>query len=53
MVPAWYHALLLLDNRFVQAGTSAADNVLRNGEVGRAAGFTIYVSNNISKTGEK
>lgn len=53
VAPAWYHALLLLDNRFVQAGTSAADNVLRNGEVGRAAGFTIYVSNNISKTGEK
>ena len=52
VVPAWYHALLLLDNRFVQAGTSTADNVLRNGEVGRAAGFTIYVSNNLAATGD-
>ena len=52
VVPAWYHALLLLDNRFVQAGTSAADSVLRNSEVGRAAGFTIYVSNNVAATGE-
>lgn len=52
VVPAWYHALLLLDNRFVQAGTTTADNVLRNGEVGRAAGFTIYVSNNVAATGE-
>ena len=52
VVPAWYHALLLLDNRFVQAGTSTADNVLRNGEVGRAAGFAIYVSNNVAVTGD-
>ena len=51
VVPAWYHALLLLDNRFVQAGTSTADNVLRNGEVGKAAGFTIFVSNNVAYTG--
>jgi len=52
VVPAWYHALLLLDNRFVQAGTSVADGVLRNGEVGRAAGFDIFVSNNVAVTGE-
>lgn len=52
VVPAWYHALLLLDNRFVQAGTSVADGVLRNGEVGRAAGFNIFVSNNVAVTGE-
>lgn len=49
-VPAWYHALLLLDNRFVQAGTNVADNVLRNGEVGKAAGFNVFVSNNVAKT---
>lgn len=53
VVPAWYHALLLMDNRFVQAGTSTADSVLRNGEVGRAAGFNIYVSNNVAATGDK
>lgn len=52
VVPAWYHALLLMDNRFVQAGTSTADSVLRNGEVGRAAGFNIYVSNNVAATGD-
>lgn len=51
VVPAWYHALLLLDNRFVQAGTSAADNVLRNGEVGKATGFSVIVSNNVAYTG--
>ena len=48
VVPAWYHALLLLDARFVQAGTASANGVLRNGEVGKAAGFTIYISNNVA-----
>lgn len=52
VVPAWYHALLLMDNRFVQAGTSTADSVLRNGEVGRAAGLNVYVSNNVAATGD-
>lgn len=49
VVPAWFHALLLLDPRFVQAGTAASDRVLRVGEVGEAAGFSILTSNNVSK----
>lgn len=47
VVPAWFHALLLLDPRFVQAGSTASDRVLRVGEVGEAAGFTILTSNNV------
>lgn len=49
VVPAWFHALLLLDPRFVQAGSTASDRVLRVGEVGEAAGFAILTSNNVAK----
>lgn len=49
VVPAWFHALLLLDPRFVQAGSAASDKILRVGEVGEAAGFTILSSNNVAK----
>ena len=47
IVPAWFHGLLLKDERFIKAGTTRSDNVLRNGEVGEAAGFTILKSNNV------
>jgi hypothetical protein len=47
VVPAWFHGLLLKDERFVKAGTSRSDNALSNGEVGEAAGFTILKSNNV------
>lgn len=47
VVPAWFHGLLLKDERFVGAGTRRSDNALRNGEVGEAAGFTILKSNNV------
>lgn len=50
VVPPWFYGLLLKDDRFVKAGTATSDQVLRNGEVGQAAGFTIYVSNNIANT---
>jgi hypothetical protein len=46
--PAAY-ALLQKDNRFVANGTPDNMNVLTNGLVGRAAGFDIYVSNNVQK----
>lgn len=47
VVPPEVYALLLLDDRFVKAsdaGTASA--TLLNGEVGRVAGFTVYMSNN-------
>jgi hypothetical protein len=47
VVPAWFHGLLLKDDRFVRSGTAAGDRRLRNGEVGEAAGFTILKSNNV------
>lgn len=54
VVPAWFHGLLLKDERFVSSGTAAANRVLRNAEVGEAAGFSILKSNNVpNTTGEK
>jgi hypothetical protein len=47
IVPAWYHGLLLKDERFVKAGTARSDAALANGEVGEAAGFRILKSNNV------
>lgn len=50
IVPPWFHGLLLKDDRFIHAGTSRADSVLANGEVGEAAGFRILKSNNVPNT---
>jgi hypothetical protein len=50
IVPPWYHGWLLKDDRFVRAGTVTTDQVLRNGIVGEAAGFTVLKSNNVPKT---
>jgi hypothetical protein len=50
VVPAWYHGLLLKDERFISSGTSAGDSVRRNAEVGEAAGFSILKSNNVPNT---
>jgi hypothetical protein len=47
VVPAWFHGMLLKDDRFVRSGTAQGDRRLRNGEVGEAAGFTILKSNNV------
>jgi hypothetical protein len=49
-VPAWFHGLLLKDDRFVKVGSRRSDAVLANGEVGDAAGFTILKSNNVPNT---
>ncbi len=51
VVPPWVYGLFLKDDRFVKAGTSRSDEVLANGEVGRAAGFTILESNNVPVSG--
>lgn len=50
VLPPWYYGLLLKDDRFVQAGTTAADAALRTGLVGEAAGFQIFKSNNVPNT---
>ena len=50
VVPAWFHGLLLKDQRFVKAGTRRSDTALANGEVGEAAGFSILKSNNVPNT---
>lgn len=53
IVPAWFHGLLLKDDRFVRSGTPAGDARLANGEVGEAAGFMILKSNNVPVTAAK
>lgn len=50
VVPAWFHGLLLKDERFIRSGTTVSDRRLANGEVGEAAGFTILKSNNVPNT---
>ena len=47
IVPAWFHGLLLKDDRFIKAGTMRSDRALANGAVGEAAGFTILKSSNV------
>lgn len=42
-----FYASLLLDDRFIKADHAGTDAALRNGHVGRAAGFEIYESNNV------
>lgn len=41
-----FHGLLLQDSRFIAAGDAEGAEVRTNGHVGRAAGFSIKVSNN-------
>ncbi len=54
VVPAWFHGLLLKDDRFIRPGTILGERRLMNGEVGEAAGFTILKSNNVpNDTGTK
>ena len=50
VIPAFYHGLLLKDDRFVGNGTDYNQAILEGGEVGKAAGFTAYVSNNVPNT---
>ena len=46
VMPPEAYALLLQDARFTQAGGEVAENVLKNGFVGKIAGFEIFESNN-------
>ncbi|MCV5663970.1 hypothetical protein OFN50_33625, partial [Escherichia coli] len=49
-MPAWFHGLLLKDNRFIGSGSLRSDRALANGAVGEAAGFQILKSNNVPNT---
>ena len=48
VVPPEVYALLLMDDRFAKSDAVAGQNALVNGEVGRVAGFTVYMSNNVA-----
>jgi hypothetical protein len=50
ILPPWMHGLLLKDARFVGYGTEANRSTAAEGNVGRAAGFEILVSNNVPDT---
>lgn len=52
-VPPEMEGLLLLDNRFVGTGGTKAEGNLTNGYIGRAAGFDIYITNNLPVTSDK
>lgn len=47
IVPPWFHGLLLKDDRFIHSGSDLSAELLRNGQVGEAAGFRILKSNNV------
>lgn len=50
IVPPEVYGLLLLDDRFIRADASGTTAGLRNGQVGRAAGFDIIESNRVPET---
>ncbi len=45
IVPPWYYGLLLQNDKFVRVDASGTSEGLRNGQVGRAAGFDVLESN--------
>ena len=47
VIPPEVYALLLMDDRFAKSDAAAGQSALLNGEVGRVAGFTVYMSNNV------
>lgn len=51
VIPAWYHGLLLKDQRFVGNGTDYNKAIVEGGEVGMASGFRVFLSNNVPNTG--
>lgn len=46
VIPPWIQGALVRDDRFVRLDASGSPEALRNGQVGRAAGFDILLSNN-------
>ena len=50
VVPPVVHGVLLRDDRFIRMDAAGTGEGLRNGMVGRAAGFDVLVSNNVPTT---
>lgn len=50
VIPPEAYALLLQDSRFVAGGGAQAEATVRNGLVGKVAGFDVYESNNLPMT---
>ena len=50
LMPPEFEGFMLLDQRFASAYGNNAENRLINGLVARAAGFDIYISNNVKNT---
>lgn len=50
VVPPWFYGLLLKDDRFIDASKAGTTAGLRNGEVGKAAGFAVLQSHNVPNT---
>ena len=48
IIPPWAHGMLQKDVRFTNYGTSENRDTLANGLIGRAAGFELRKSNNLS-----
>lgn len=53
VIPAWFHGLLLKDQRFVGNGTDYNKALIEGGEIGVAAGFKIFLSNNVPNASSK
>lgn len=51
VVPPWGEGMLRADNNFVGFGTGDNKGALRGSPIGTAAGFTVYVSNNVPTSG--
>jgi len=51
VVPPWFEGVLRKDIRFVSFGTNTNRENLRGRPVGEAAGFTVYISNNVPLSG--
>ncbi len=51
VIPPWYHGMLKKDPRFVSFGTDKNLDVLKNGQIGKAAGFIVAESNNVPVSG--
>lgn len=50
ILPPWYEAIMLKDDRFINPGTPQAENRMSNAVIGQAAGFTLLRSNNVPNT---
>ena len=51
IVPPFFEGFMLKDDRFVKSGIDSAGQTLLNGQIGRAAGFNLFKSNNTPTSG--